>query len=104
MCVIISSGNTVYGWKFVATEIDPESVTLAEANVARNHLSHKISVLPVAAGSYFLPVIAAHPSIPVFEFCMCNPPFFADVSEACSHPEHGTAGTSTELATAGCSS
>lgn len=45
-------GAAIYGWSFVATDIDDTSVALAKANVARNErLSERVEVQRVERGT-----------------------------------------------------
>ena len=42
-CIFPLLGAASYGWNFVATEIDPESVASARSNVDANQLQGKVS-------------------------------------------------------------
>lgn len=42
-CIFPLLGAASYGWNFVATEIDPESVASARSNVNANQLQEKVS-------------------------------------------------------------
>ena len=91
----------MYGWRFIATDVDPESIDFARKNVASNFLESRITVQQVSPGSYLQPVFAGLPADVTVDFCMCNPPFFATMEEACGNPSKATVGTQSELVTAG---
>ena len=106
MCCL--TGHRTYGWKFIGTDIDPESISNAQNLIDVNALSDAIRVHTVSAGTYIAPVVssmaegvASSPAPAVFDFCMCNPPFFEDVADACANPKRGTLGTLSELCTPG---
>ncbi|KAI0988087.1 hypothetical protein GJ496_008517 [Pomphorhynchus laevis] len=67
-------------WIFTATEIDEQSIELANRNIIRNELSHRITVVkPDQEGPPYCPPGQ-------FDFCLCNPPFFKNINEAqCLH-------------------
>ncbi|CAG0920047.1 unnamed protein product [Notodromas monacha] len=78
-CVFPLLGARAFGWNFVATEIDPDSVLCAVKNVARNRLEDSIKVVLVKREeSIFEPVLNALGNGRVVHFTMCNPPFFED--------------------------
>jgi 23S rRNA A1618 N6-methylase RlmF len=61
-------------WNFIATEVDLESVQIAQKNVNQNNLSKRIQIIPVS-DSLSTPILQpiCHET---FSFTMCNPPFF----------------------------
>ncbi|EFA12179.1 U6 small nuclear RNA (adenine-(43)-N(6))-methyltransferase [Tribolium castaneum] len=69
-------------WSMVATEIDPESLKCATANVANNHLEGLVTVMGAQKDSLLAQVLEKFPGD--FDFCMCNPPFFSTPLEL--HP------------------
>ncbi|EPS95464.1 hypothetical protein FOMPIDRAFT_1132490 [Fomitopsis schrenkii] len=65
-------------WVFVATDIDERSLEYAQRNVRRNDLYRRISVVRSdPAGPILSHVLSEHSSISVFDFTMCNPPFYS---------------------------
>jgi len=74
------------GWKFLATEADPENCMHARKNVEKNGMAKEITVFQVEKEVALLTPLN-DPSLPgalpkKYDFCMCNPPFFADHMEA----------------------
>ncbi|XP_018573896.1 U6 small nuclear RNA (adenine-(43)-N(6))-methyltransferase [Anoplophora glabripennis] len=67
-------------WSMIATEKDTESVTCAKSNVRNNSLQDFITIVEVKGGNLLEDVIDDK----VYDFCMCNPPFFSNVEEL--HP------------------
>ncbi|RXW18151.1 hypothetical protein EST38_g7706 [Candolleomyces aberdarensis] len=73
-------------WEMVATEIDSTSLSCAQSNVSRNGLQDKIHVVQASSGSgskIFGPLFDASssPNTAVFDFTMCNPPFYSSHTE-----------------------
>ena len=62
-------------WTFVGTEIDQQSALAARENVQRNALSARITINGVHSQDE--PLLAAVAHSGPFDFCMCNPPFYA---------------------------
>lgn len=106
-------GHKMYGWKFVGTEIDVESVKIAEKNVEEFkvqeeetppiqiiHNADKDSVLLNVIPSISDPKFQENPK-QLFDFCMCNPPFFETESEALqstqNNPGTSCVATSSEM-------
>jgi 23S rRNA A1618 N6-methylase RlmF len=88
-------GAAHFGWSFVATDIDAESVESARANIARNapYMPALIEVRHVADRARLLCGVLADDEC--FEFCVCNPPFFeslADTGLNRRRAAHATAG------------
>jgi len=88
-------GHAHLGWRFIATEIDPHSVTAARHNVALNGWEEHIEVRAVEVRAVDTPEVRAvtspAPASPLGTapmlrhvlrpeerpaFCMCNPPFY----------------------------
>jgi len=83
-CIYPLLAAKVNKWKYLATEADDENFFHAQKNVDNNGLSGLISVHKVTTEDALLsPLESLPPSFPrQFDFCMCNPPFFADHMEA----------------------
>lgn len=56
----------------MATEIDEMSLHWARLNVENNHLQHRIDLIDQRAFQTLIPTLPTD-----FDFCMCNPPFYA---------------------------
>ncbi|XP_013772415.1 methyltransferase-like protein 16 [Limulus polyphemus] len=67
-------------WKFVATEVDAESISLAQKNVDNNGLKDSIQIIQTESGCVLKEVVEEVGKN--FDFCFCNPPFFRDQWEA----------------------
>lgn len=65
-------------WCMLATEIDIESIKYARKNVSNNNLENLITIIE-GDQETFLKQITGD-----YDFCMCNPPFFASTQEL--HP------------------
>ncbi|KAF6759241.1 hypothetical protein DFP72DRAFT_807097 [Ephemerocybe angulata] len=65
-------------WSILATELDEQSFTYAERNIHANDFSSRITLH--RASSYLFGPLFADPSLRI-SFTMCNPPFYASVSE-----------------------
>ncbi|KAI1716212.1 methyltransferase small domain-containing protein [Ditylenchus destructor] len=74
-CIFPLLGAKQCEWNFVATELDEISLNCARENAVNNGLSRKIILVSVGAETIFEKVMEEFPER-VFEFCMCNPPFF----------------------------
>ncbi|XP_064613213.1 RNA N6-adenosine-methyltransferase mettl16-like [Liolophura sinensis] len=79
-CVYPLLGCKMNNWHFLATEVDEENLVYARQNVEKNRFSEMITVQKVSPESVLAGVVT-ETSAP-FDFCMCNPPFFADHMEA----------------------
>lgn len=64
-------------WKMVATEVDNCSVVCARRNIEANNLDTLIKVVEVNEDTVLKGVVKET----VFDFCMCNPPFFGTTQE-----------------------
>jgi 23S rRNA (adenine1618-N6)-methyltransferase len=80
-CIYPIIGSRSYGWKFVATDIDPVAVSAASLIIDSNSvLKNKIKVVQQKnTKSIFSGVIGAHD---LFDLTLCNPPFHASLAEA----------------------
>ncbi|XJO77788.1 hypothetical protein BDV3_002324 [Batrachochytrium dendrobatidis] len=65
-------------WSFLALEIDERSIDFATQNVNRNSLQNCITVVK---GSTQNPIISLPNDNQMYDFCMCNPPFYSDEEE-----------------------
>ncbi|XP_075977836.1 U6 small nuclear RNA (adenine-(43)-N(6))-methyltransferase isoform X2 [Anticarsia gemmatalis] len=93
-------------WNMLGTETDPESFVKAEENVQRNNLQGLVKLKKNASKSIISHVFADDKS--VFDFCMCNPPFYSNLQELCDSrsparlpPKNGFTGSPQELITEG---
>lgn len=74
-------GNAVYNWNFVATDIEPKSLEIAQEIIDKNvHLTSKISLRLQSDQKKILSGIIAKDDY--FDAVMCNPPFFKSKKEA----------------------
>ncbi|KAH9009340.1 S-adenosyl-L-methionine dependent methyltransferase, partial [Lactarius hengduanensis] len=91
-------------WRIVATDVDTVSLASAQANVDRNGLSERISVLRADPTGPILFPSLVHPAAS-FDFSMCNPPFYASAEEvvrsAAAKALSPNAGAEVEMITAG---
>jgi len=97
-------GCKLHDWSFLGTDIDPEALEAASANVRENHMEDRISLqlvsrvdyselssfsftaLQTGAGSVRGPIQTALDAAGMgseyeLDFVMCNPPFFASLDE-----------------------
>uniref|UniRef100_A0A671KBX2 U6 small nuclear RNA (adenine-(43)-N(6))-methyltransferase n=1 Tax=Sinocyclocheilus anshuiensis TaxID=1608454 RepID=A0A671KBX2_9TELE len=79
-CIYPLLGATMNGWFFLATEVDDICFNYAKKNVEQNHLAELIKVVKVPQKTLLMDALKEE-SI-VYDFCMCNPPFFANQLEA----------------------
>ncbi|MFT6450328.1 MAG: 23S rRNA (adenine1618-N6)-methyltransferase, partial [Oleispira sp.] len=88
-CIYPIIGCRSYGWKFVASEIDPVAVSAANLIVDSNAvLKNKIKVLQQKnQKSIFSGIIGPHD---LFDLTLCNPPFHASLAEANAVTERKT--------------
>jgi 23S rRNA (adenine1618-N6)-methyltransferase len=80
-CIYPIIGSRSYGWKFVATDIDPVAVNVAKVIVQSNPQLEKLVELRLQKdpAAIFKGIIN---STDRFELTMCNPPFHASMAEA----------------------
>ncbi|CAB3220738.1 unnamed protein product [Arctia plantaginis] len=93
-------------WSMVGTEMDTESLLKAKENVQRNGLTELIALKENTSKSIIAHVFTEEKL--VFDFCMCNPPFYSNVQELCESrsparlpPKNGFTGSPQELITEG---
>ncbi|XP_038182257.1 RNA N6-adenosine-methyltransferase METTL16 [Arvicola amphibius] len=80
-CIYPLLGATLNGWYFLATEVDDMCFNYAKKNVEQNNLSDLIKVVKVPQKTLLMDALKEESEI-VYDFCMCNPPFFANELEA----------------------
>ncbi|KAM4627084.1 RNA N(6)-adenosine-methyltransferase mettl16 isoform 2-T2 [Polymixia lowei] len=80
-CIYPLLGATMNGWYFLATEVDDICFDYATKNVEQNTLSDLIKVVKVPQKTLLMDALKEETAI-VYDFCMCNPPFFANQLEA----------------------
>lgn len=79
-CIYPLLGNALYHWKFVATDIDEESIASSKRLVEKNHLESEITVKQRTPSQPLLKDVVDFASNEV-AFCVCNPPFFSNEAE-----------------------
>ncbi|MCS5421816.1 MULTISPECIES: 23S rRNA (adenine(1618)-N(6))-methyltransferase RlmF [Psychrilyobacter] len=80
-CIYPIIGNRSYGWKFIASDIDPVSVENAKEIIQKNHLGDSIVIkLQTDKNNFFKGIIDEE----YVDITMCNPPFHASLKEALS--------------------
>ncbi|XP_069617384.1 RNA N6-adenosine-methyltransferase METTL16 [Ranitomeya imitator] len=80
-CIYPLLGTTLNGWYFLATEVDDICYNYAKKNVEQNHLAELIKVVKVPQKTLLMDALKEESGI-IYDFCMCNPPFFANQMEA----------------------
>uniref|UniRef100_A0A4W6DHJ1 U6 small nuclear RNA (adenine-(43)-N(6))-methyltransferase n=1 Tax=Lates calcarifer TaxID=8187 RepID=A0A4W6DHJ1_LATCA len=80
-CIYPLLGATMNGWYFLATEVDDICFDYATKNVEQNNLSDLIKVVKVPQKTLLMDALKEETEI-IYDFCMCNPPFFANQLEA----------------------
>ncbi|MEQ2314052.1 Methyltransferase-like protein 16, partial [Ameca splendens] len=80
-CIYPLLGATMNGWYFLATEVDDICFDYAKKNVEQNHLSDLVKVVKVPQKTLLMDALKEETEI-IYDFCMCNPPFFANQLEA----------------------
>ncbi|XP_069768247.1 RNA N6-adenosine-methyltransferase mettl16 [Narcine bancroftii] len=80
-CIYPLLGATMNGWFFLATEVDDMCFNYATKNVDQNNLSDLIKVVKVPQKTLLMDALKEESEI-IYDFCMCNPPFFANQMEA----------------------
>uniref|UniRef100_A0A1A8RGV2 U6 small nuclear RNA (adenine-(43)-N(6))-methyltransferase n=1 Tax=Nothobranchius rachovii TaxID=451742 RepID=A0A1A8RGV2_9TELE len=80
-CIYPLLGATMNGWYFLATEVDDICFDYAKKNVDQNNMSDLIKVVKVPQKTLLMDALKEETEI-VYDFCMCNPPFFANQLEA----------------------
>lgn len=69
-------------WTFLATEVDDKNFMFTQKNIETNGMTERIKVKKVNAVDDTILCDAIKDEPDTFDFCMCNPPFFADHVEA----------------------
>ncbi|XP_012732827.2 RNA N6-adenosine-methyltransferase mettl16 [Fundulus heteroclitus] len=80
-CIYPLLGATMNGWYFLATEVDDICFDYAKKNVEQNKLSDLVKVVKVPQKTLLMDALKEETEI-IYDFCMCNPPFFANQLEA----------------------
>ncbi|KAM9320300.1 RNA N(6)-adenosine-methyltransferase METTL16 [Gastrophryne carolinensis] len=80
-CIYPLLGSTLNGWYFLATEVDDICFNYAKKNVEQNNLADLIKVVKVPQKTLLMDALKEESGI-IYDFCMCNPPFFANQMEA----------------------
>ncbi|XP_077579585.1 RNA N(6)-adenosine-methyltransferase mettl16 isoform X1 [Stigmatopora nigra] len=80
-CIYPLLGASMNGWFFLATEVDDICFDYATRNVEQNNLSDLVKVVKVPQKTLLMDALKEETEI-VYDFCMCNPPFFANQLEA----------------------
>ncbi len=80
-CIYPILGNSIYGWKFVGSDIDPDSINHAKKILNSNPtLKKNIKIrFQKSANNIFKGLIKSGEK---FDFTMCNPPFYSSLEEA----------------------
>ena len=74
-------GSAVYNWNFVATDIEPKSIAIAQEIINKNqNLASKITLRLQSDKTHILSGIIKKDDY--FDAVMCNPPFFKSKKEA----------------------
>lgn len=73
-CIYPLLGTALYGWHFVATDINADSLRAAEHNVALNGWQDRIALRHVSPDALLSGALAGVER--EVAFSMCNPPFF----------------------------
>ncbi|XP_023685034.2 RNA N(6)-adenosine-methyltransferase mettl16 [Paramormyrops kingsleyae] len=80
-CIYPLLGATMNGWFFLATEVDNVCFSYAKKNVEQNGMSDLIKVVKVPQKTLLMDALKEESAL-IYDFCMCNPPFFANQLEA----------------------
>ena len=80
-CIYPLLGTTLNGWYFLATEVDDMCFNYAKKNVEQNNLSDLIKVVKVPQKTLLMDAFKEESEI-IYDFCICNPPFFANQLDA----------------------
>ncbi|XP_015258799.1 PREDICTED: methyltransferase-like protein 16 [Cyprinodon variegatus] len=80
-CIYPLLGATMNGWYFLATEVDDICFAYAKKNVEQNNLSDLVKVVKVPQKTLLMDALKEETEM-IYDFCMCNPPFFANQLEA----------------------
>lgn len=80
-CIYPLLGHMIYGWNFIASDINPKALQSAKANINRNHLENHISVRMQNNPSKIFDDILSDKDAQI-DITMCNPPFHSSAKEA----------------------
>jgi 23S rRNA (adenine1618-N6)-methyltransferase len=85
-CIYPFLGNSLYGWKFVASDIDSDTLNHVKVLLKSNpSLQKNIKTrFQKSAQNIFINLIKADEK---FDFIICNPPFYGSAEEAMEHSE-----------------
>jgi 23S rRNA (adenine1618-N6)-methyltransferase len=78
-CIYPLIGQREYGWNFIATDIDPHAISIANGIIAQNGLTDSITIRLQKSPSHIFKGVVEES---IFNVSMCNPPFHASESEA----------------------
>jgi 23S rRNA (adenine1618-N6)-methyltransferase len=78
-CIYPLIGHREYGWNYIATDIDPRAISIANGIIAQNGLTEAIQIRLQQSPSHIFKGIVEDS---IFNLTMCNPPFHASESEA----------------------
>ncbi|MES1920317.1 hypothetical protein MHBO_002000, partial [Bonamia ostreae] len=78
-CIFPLLGHKKFGWKFIATEIDSNSIKWANKNIMTNKLDKWIKVIKIEKSRKIFNFLKTCSK--KFDFSMCNPPFFEDMKQ-----------------------
>lgn len=79
-CIYPLIGHKEYGWSFVATDIDPIAISIANGIIEKNNLANAIKFrLQASPQNIFKGVVEITEA---FDISMCNPPFHISASVA----------------------
>lgn len=78
-CIYPLIGHREYGWSFIATDIDPHAISIANGIITQNGLRESIEIRLQKSPSNIFEGILENC---IFDVSMCNPPFHASQSEA----------------------
>jgi 23S rRNA (adenine1618-N6)-methyltransferase len=80
-CIYPILGNSIYGWKFVGTDISPEAINNAKEILNSNPtLKKNIKTRFQKSESHIFKELIKPDE--KFDFTMCNPPFYSSLEEA----------------------
>lgn len=98
-CIFPLIGNAAFSWRFSASEIDPVSLECAISNILCNNLESSIRIIEGSKEKLLHPILEA--TTDVFQFLVCNPPFFSSHDQAASHQSRELTITPSESSTDG---
>ena len=87
-----------FNWRMIATESDKDNFNAAKDNVTRNKLDHKVTLVESGKNGIFEQMLKNDSFTEVFDFSMCNPPFY---SQAKLLSDDQTVGSEAEMKTKG---